>query len=42
MPLPRFVQRLARNYLQNAHVRILRGFSSLAGGQGTAWRVRRA
>ena len=33
MPLPRFVQQRAQNYLQNAHVRILRGFSSLVGGQ---------
>ena len=33
MPLPRFVQQLARNYLQNAYARILRGFSSLEGRQ---------
>ena len=33
MPLPRFVQQLARNYLQNAHTRILRGFSSFLGGR---------
>ena len=31
MPLPWFVQQLARNYLQNAYARILRGFSSLEG-----------
>ena len=40
MPKLRLAQQPAQKCLYKACVRILRGFDSLTGGQGSFWRVR--